>query len=367
MNLGINSQTIIRSVAIFLASLFIVFFNVNDANAAVSPYCPTPLTATVEKGGSVAVNVQNCDGPLDIGMSWGGAGTALPQHGSFVLQNYFPPMTQYVFYTHNGDNATSDSFQLEDENGDLVTINITITPATSAIVVSPSSLSTMKAGTFFSQNLSASNGVAPYTYSISSGDLPPGLTMNSSGLISGIPTRRDNYFFVVRATDSVGDFKDKGIGGTINNPTLSLVTTSGTAGQGVPFSQTLSTSGGIAPYTYMDEYYYDPARSLPAGLSVSSSGVISGTTNAPLGSYPVTFRVTDSSTGAGQYFELETYTLTISNLPSVSIAVSPASVSEDGATNLTYTVTRSVSSASPLTVNIVLLRLVLILLEVLQR
>ena len=39
-------------------------------------------------------------------------------------------------------------------------------------------------------------------------------------------------------------------------------------------------------------------------------------------------------------------------VPDVSIAVSPASVSEDGATNLTYTVTRSLNISSPTTVNI---------------
>jgi hypothetical protein len=80
--------------------------------------------------------------------------------------------------------------------------------------------------------------------------------------------------------------------------------------------------------------------------------VVSGTTAAAPGNYPVTIRVTDASTGPGSYFEVEAFTLTVSPPPSVSIAVSPASVSEDGATNLTYTVTRSLNLSSPTTVNI---------------
>ena len=92
----------------------------------------------------------------------------------------------------------------------------------------------------------------------------------------------------------------------MQNPSLTLTTASGTAIQSVPFSQTLSTSGGVPPHTYTLE-----TGSFPAGITVSTAGVVSGTTNAAPGNYPVTLRVTDSSTGPGAYFELETYTLSL--------------------------------------------------------
>ena len=44
-------------------------------------------------------------------------------------------------------------------------------------------------------------------------------------------------------------------------------------------------------------------------------------------------------------------TVTPIDLPAVSVAVSPSSVAEDGATNLTYTFTRTGSTTNPLTVN----------------
>ena len=48
-------------------------------------------------------------------------------------------------------------------------------------------------------------GTGPYTWSISSGALPPGLSMNSSGLITGTPTTAGFGFFVcIKVTDAAG-------------------------------------------------------------------------------------------------------------------------------------------------------------------
>jgi len=316
------------------------------AAGGTSIYCPT-LNASVVRGGSVMIDVTNCDGPWNIGVGGYDPNDLAPQHGSYIIGLQSGPGTQFVTYTHNGDSATSDAFQIEDQNEDRITINITITPPTSSIAIAPTTLPTLKTGASFNQTLTSTGGVGPYTYSVSGGALTAGLSLSPSGVISGIPSERALYSFIIRSTDSTNAYTDKGYSDFMQNPTLILDTPTGTAGQGVAFSQTLSTSGGIAPYTYQME-----TGSLPAGISLSSSGVISGTTSAALGSYPVTIRVTDASTGPGQYFEVENYTLTVSSLPTVSIAVSPSSVSEDGAINLTYTVTRSISSASPLTVNI---------------
>ena len=316
-----------------------------------SIYCPAPLTATVAWGGSVDIDVSSCDGIIDGGMS--GPIAPLAAHGSVTIGTNSGGV-QFVTYAHNGSTPAgggSDAIWLEDENTDTVLINITISAAVATINVSPTTLPTMTAGTPFSQTLTSTGGVAPYTYSLQSGALPLGLTLTSGGVISGTPTQRGGYSFTVRSTDSnspTPNFADKGYTGTVQNPTLMLVPNSGTAIQTVPFSQTLSTTGGVAPHTYQLE----TGSSFPAGISISSAGVISGTTSAAPGSYPVTIRVTDNSTGPGAYFELESYTLTVSPPPSVSIAVSPASVAEDGATNLTFTVTRSLNLSSPTVVNI---------------
>ncbi|GAB3346948.1 putative Ig domain-containing protein [Lysobacter tyrosinilyticus] len=312
------------------------------AFAAPSVTCPTK-TATVANGGSVVIDVSTCDDPDDFGL---GATVTPPSHGSIIVSTVTP---QTVTYSHNGDSATSDTFVINDGQSPegQITFTITITPPASAIVVSPAILPTLTAGTPFSQTLTSSGGTAPYTYTVTSGTLPVGLSLSSGGVLSGTPTQRGGYSFNVRSQDSISDFVDKGYTGTVQNPSLSLTTNTGTAFQGIAFSQTLSTSGGVAPHSYLLE-----TGSFPAGISISSAGVVSGTTAAAAGNYPVTLRVTDSSTGPGSYFELESYTLTVSPAPSVSIAVAPASVNEDGASNLVYTVTRSLNLSFATVVNI---------------
>ncbi|HEY1070305.1 MAG TPA: putative Ig domain-containing protein [Thermomonas sp.] len=316
--------------------------------------CPAQ-TATVSAGGTVTIDISDCEYSYYFGgdgaIDGGSYGTPdFVDHGSATLRH---TGGQWLLDYSNNGSGTTDVFEFADGSftgaGD-VQVTITITPSASPITVSPASLPTLTAGTSFSQTLTSSGGLAPYTYTLQSGTLPPGLSLSSSGVLSGTPTQRGGYTFSVRSTDSTSptaQFVDKGYTGTVQNPTLTLTTASGTAIQNVPFSQTLATSGGVAPYTYQLE-----TGSFPAGISVSSAGVVSGTTTAAPGNYPVTIRVTDASTGPGSYFEVENYTLTVSPPPSVSISVSPASVSEDGATNLTYTVTRSLNLSSPTVVNI---------------
>jgi large repetitive protein len=322
-----------------------------------SAECPAQ-TATVTSGGTVTINISDCefvsgaggDGDIDGG-SFGPSD--LEDHGTATTRHTGGQW--FLDYSHNGSTGigSTDVFELSDGsaagNGD-VRFTITINPSASPITVAPASLPTLTAGTPFSQTLSSSGGLAPYTYTLQSGVLPIGLSLTSAGVLSGTPTQRGAYSFSVRSTDSTSptaQFVDKGYTGTVQNPSLAISPATATAIQSVPFSQTLAIAGGVAPHSCLLE-----TGSFPAGISVSSACVISGTTTAAAGNYPVTIRVTDASTGPGSYFEVENFTLVVSPPPSVSIAVSPASVSEDGATNLTYTVTRSLNLSSPTVVGI---------------
>ena len=57
-------------------------------------------------------------------------------------------------------------------------------------------------GAPYSHQYTATGGVPPYTWSLASGTLPPGLTLTSGGLLSGTPTTPETYIFTVRADDS---------------------------------------------------------------------------------------------------------------------------------------------------------------------
>lgn len=67
---------------------------------------------------------------------------------------------------------------------------------------SPSSLADAVTGVSYNQMISASGGTGPYTCSVASGTLPSGLTLNSSGFLSGVPTEHGAFDFTITATDA---------------------------------------------------------------------------------------------------------------------------------------------------------------------
>ena len=72
--------------------------------------------------------------------------------------------------------------------------------------ISPTTLVTGTAATAYSQNFTATNGTSPYTFTVSQGNLPPGLTLNSSGTLSGTPSVSGSYYFTIEVTDNNGNF-----------------------------------------------------------------------------------------------------------------------------------------------------------------
>jgi Putative Ig domain len=73
------------------------------------------------------------------------------------------------------------------------------------ITVSPTNLSDGIVGIAYNQTISATGGTAPYTFAVTSGALPAGLSLNSNtGLISGTPTTVQSSTFQITATDSSG-------------------------------------------------------------------------------------------------------------------------------------------------------------------
>lgn len=71
-----------------------------------------------------------------------------------------------------------------------------------SLTLNPSSLPAGQRGTAYNQTITASSGVGPYTFTVASGTLPPGLTLSSGGAITGTPTNMGTYHFTIMATDT---------------------------------------------------------------------------------------------------------------------------------------------------------------------
>jgi subtilisin-like proprotein convertase family protein len=77
--------------------------------------------------------------------------------------------------------------------------------ACNVITLSPSTLPNGNVGTPYNQTITASGGTAPYIFSVTSGTLPDGLTLDSnSGAITGTPTVANTFNFTITATDTGG-------------------------------------------------------------------------------------------------------------------------------------------------------------------
>ena len=85
--------------------------------------------------------------------------------------------------------------------------NLALTCQTVAVTVSPATLPDAAFGAPYSQTITASSsngGTAPYTFTLSAGALPGGVTLAGSGVLSGTPTSAGTYNFTVQATSTNG-------------------------------------------------------------------------------------------------------------------------------------------------------------------
>src|SRR2546425_3238825 len=109
--------------------------------------------------------------------------------------------------THKG--RFTFTIQVKDGAGNVANqaFSIAIRPAAALTITFPTTCcNDGTVGTSYLQNFFLSGGVAPFSASIASGQLPPGLSLSASPPISitGVPTTRGTFMFTVRVTDSKG-------------------------------------------------------------------------------------------------------------------------------------------------------------------
>ena len=141
-----------------------------------------------------------------------------------------------------------------------------------------------EAGRRFSSTVALSGGQSAVTWS-ASGGLPPGLSMNAQGVISGVPARAGTYSASLHFAGA------NGVGGDVRlslvvRPRLAIVARSLTAARAhSAYRAAVAIRGGVGPMRWS-------ISGLPRGLR-ASAGAIVGTPATP-GTYRVKVRVRDS-------------------------------------------------------------------------
>ena len=279
-----------------------------DLSIAIDPsnlsITTTSLAAgQVDQPYSQAVNATGGTAPY----SWSVSSGTLPSGLSIN------PSTGVIDGTPSAAGTFNFTVRAADNGGPQQTatkdLSITIDPATLSITTP--SLPSGQAGQAYSQAVSATGGTAPYSWSVSSGTLPPGLFINpSTGVIGGTPSSAGTFNFTVLAADN-GDPQQtasRELSVTITIPLLQITTaylpnaTAGTA-----YNKQLNASGGTPPYSWT-EISRNPAYTAE-GINFNSGGLLSGTTYTDPHSGQITLRVTDS--GASPQTATRTFNLTV--------------------------------------------------------
>jgi len=273
-------------------------------------------------GGAGSLTWSLASGTLPNGLSLSGGGVISGTPTATGTSNFT------VQVADSGSPALSATKQL----------SITVNPAPLAIVTT-----TLPSGTVqstYSSTLQASGGTTPYTWSVTAGALPTGLTLNAAtGQISGVPTTSGTSTFTLTVTDSAtptAQTKSKQFS-ILVNPVLSISTASLPNGTvGTAYSQQLQSSGGTAPITWSVTQ-----GTLPAGLTLNSStGVISGTPTTA-GTSNFTVQAADSSTP--QQLATKALSITLNTAP---LAITTTTL-PNGTVGVAYNTTLQSSGGTP--------------------
>ena len=260
-----NGSTDSKSYNIIIAPVLTISANAPPGGIVGSPYTHTVTAA----GGRTPYSFSNST-PLPAGLSLASNGT--------------------ISGTPTAAGSTSFSVTVTDANTTTANTSVTIN-VIAGVSLSATGLTPITVGGPATASIQASGGQGgPFTFSLTSGSLPPGLSMASSGAITGTATTAGTATFSVTATGA-GSLTGTQSFNWVVNPAITLsVGASNPSTVGIALNRSLTASGGTGNLTFSIS-----AGTLPPGVSLSGTAISGTFTTA--GTYNYTVRATDS-TGA---------------------------------------------------------------------
>ncbi|WP_248764995.1 putative Ig domain-containing protein [Pseudomonas protegens] len=252
--LSLNTGTGAISGTPSASGTFNLTITATDANSATGSQAYS-ITINIQPpiAGAVSATVaaNSSANPIPLSLS-GGAATSVAvasaaSHGTATASG------TSISYTPTAGFSGTDSFTYTATNasGTSSPATVTITVSAPSLVLTPASLGAGTAGSPYGATLSATGGTAPYSYSITSGSLPTGLSLNTaSGLISGTPTTSGSSNLVITATDANGATGSQAYSITIAAVVITVPASSQTLapGQSATVDLTQGATGG--PFTH---------------------------------------------------------------------------------------------------------------------
>ncbi len=175
-----------------------------SSNQAAVTISPKPTTVAAGSQTTFTATIVN-QSSGSAGIGWYLVPTSAA--GTLTLTTNTGSTTSTILYNApatvpSTNSVTLTAYSVQDRTAlDTVTFSIT---GSALPVIQPITLATATVGTAYpATSLQASNGTGPYTWTLSSGLLPPGMNLSSDGVLSGTPTAAGTFPITFQATDSV--------------------------------------------------------------------------------------------------------------------------------------------------------------------